>query len=74
MTPRKKPLTDAQLEAIIVDWGTLQASIMALDEASLERAIKLERNGKDRFRIIMRLHQRFTRLRAERERRELLGT
>lgn len=60
-------------EAIASSWRSLNENIMLLDEDQLDYLIKREQKlSPPRKSILERLHQRLTKLRAERERRELL--
>jgi len=52
--------------------NTLGAVIMSLDESELKRLINVEKKKGRRDYILRRLHQRYTRVRADRELKELL--
>lgn len=53
-------------------WATLQAHITTIDsEDEAKWLMRAEQAGKNRIRILERLHSRYNKLRLERERREL---
>jgi len=53
-------------------WATLQPYITTIDsEAEAQWLMMVEREGKNRIRIIERIHCRLNKLRLERERRDL---
>lgn len=53
-------------------WATLQPHITTIDSENEARWLMLaEQAGKNRIRILERLHSRYNKLRLERERREL---
>lgn len=67
-------LTDrqAELQSAIRSWATLQPYITTIDsEAEAQWLMRAEQMGKNRIRILERLHSRLNKLRLERERREL---
>lgn len=67
-------LTDRQKELLVAirSWATLQPYITTIDSEEEARWLMLvEQAGKDRIRIIERLHSRYNKLRLERERRDL---
>lgn len=55
----------------VSSWRELNKIAHKLNEHEAARALKLERNGKRRKSLVIRLHKRLTRLRAARERAEL---
>lgn len=53
-------------------WATLQPHITTIDsEEEAKWLMRAEQAGKNRIRILERLHSRYNKLRLERERREL---
>ncbi len=52
-------------------WRELNKVARKLNEHEAARALELERTGKHRKTLVVRLHKRLTRLRARRERSEL---
>jgi len=52
-------------------WQSLQESINDLDEKTLEKLMAEELTGKKRRHMVMRIHSKINRLRADRERQEL---
>jgi hypothetical protein len=55
-----------------LNWRELNARLSSLREDELANLIEEERQGERRTTLMVRMHQRFTALRAMRERRELL--
>lgn len=55
------------------NWRTLNESLADLSEDQVLAELTAERAGKRRTAILVRLHQRYTMLRAERERGEILA-
>lgn len=53
--------------------NTLGAVIMGLDESTLKRYLEIEKKTGRRPYILRRLHQRYTRVRADRELEEILS-
>jgi hypothetical protein len=56
-----------------MNWRELNARLSSLREDELANLIEEERQGERRTTLMVRMHQRFTALRAMRERRELLS-
>jgi hypothetical protein len=56
-----------------MNWRELNARLGSLREDELAELIEQERQGERRPTLLVRMHQRFTVLRALRERRELLS-
>lgn len=54
-------------------WRKLNQNLASLDEQQVKDMLSEEMEGKKRATIITRLHQRFTTLRAARERKDLLS-
>ena len=55
------------------NWGTLNEWVMQADEKAVKGALEKERKGKRRAQFLLRLHQRYNVLRANRERAQLFG-
>lgn len=60
-------LTDAELLELCANWRTLNAQLLQLDRLTLERAIRLERRGRNRPYILIRMHTRLQRLKSREE-------
>lgn len=60
---------------LLRDWRTLNApaALNGLSEQEVSDLIQAEVAGRARHQFLLRLHQRYTTLRAERERAELLA-
>jgi len=56
-----------------MNWRELNARLSSLREDELANLIEEERQGERRTTLMIRMHQRFTALRAMRERRELIS-
>jgi hypothetical protein len=56
-----------------VNWRELNDVLNGLDEQKILTLLKEERTTRRRVTVMTRLHQRYTILRAARERRELLN-
>lgn len=61
----------AALLGLLENWIRLNAGLMKLPEADVVLLLAHERSNRNRFTFVSRLHSRFTKLRRERERREL---
>jgi hypothetical protein len=60
------------LVSLIRSWATLSPHITELElESELKFMIMCEQGGKDRIRLLERLLSRYSKLRSERERRDL---
>jgi hypothetical protein len=57
-----------------MNWRQLNQILPTLDEDTVRRLLEEERKGEQRQTVLIRLHQRYTILRAARERTEILGT
>jgi CII-binding regulator of phage lambda lysogenization HflD len=55
-----------------ITWRKLNAELKTLDEAKVLEMLNLERKFGKRVSVLERLHQRYTALRASRERIEIL--
>ena len=56
-----------------MNWRQLNQILPTLDEDTVRRLLEDERKGEQRQTVLIRLHQRYTMLRAARERMEILG-
>ena len=56
-----------------MNWRQLNKILPTLDEYEVFRLLENERKGEKRQTVLIRLHQRYTILRATRERTEILG-
>ena len=56
-----------------MNWRTLNKKLPAMTEATVQQLLQEEMEGMRRGTVVVRLHQRFTALRATRERDELLN-
>ena len=56
-----------------VHWRSLASAMSPMDEQEVKRLLEWELANQRRLSIVKRLHQRFTRLRAARERAELMA-
>ena len=56
-----------------MNWRQLNKILPTLDEYEVFRLLEDERKGEKRQTVLIRLHQRYTILRAARERTEILG-
>ena len=56
-----------------MNWRTLNKKLPELSEAAVQQLLQDEMVGMRRGTVVVRLHQRFTSLRATRERDELLA-
>lgn len=55
-----------------LNWRTLNAQLTTLSEDEVLALLDIEREGEKRISMLQRLHQRYTILRAARERVEIL--
>ena len=56
-----------------MNWREINKALPDLDEDAVLRLLEDERKGEQRVTVLIRLHQRYTMLRAARERMEILG-
>lgn len=56
-----------------MNWREINKALPDLDEDAVLRLLDDERKGEQRVTVLVRLHQRYTMLRAARERMEILG-
>jgi len=56
-----------------MNWREINKVLPDLDEDTIKKMLDEERVGEQRQSVLVRLHQRYTMLRAARERMEILG-
>ena len=56
-----------------MNWREINKVLPDLDENTIKKMLDEERVGEQRQSVLIRLHQRYTMLRAARERMEILG-
>jgi hypothetical protein len=56
-----------------MNWREINKALPDMDEDTVRRLLDEERRGEQRQSVLIRLHQRYTMLRANRERAEILG-
>lgn len=54
-------------------WNELNSYLKTADEKACENLMKAETEGKKRQTFLLRIHSRLNKIRADRERNELLG-
>lgn len=69
MTMKKKPIT---IEALTT-WVALNEELREANEATCQKLLKAELKGRARKQFIKRIHSRLNKVRADREREELLA-
>lgn len=67
-----KKSDEKTFEKILANWTVLQPKLKTLTEEQLLAAMLYERQKKNRLNILQRLYSRFSAIRSERERREVL--
>lgn len=68
----KPELTKDELDAALTSWHSINKVISEMSETDVRNALNRELVGSRRKDVTKRLHQRFTKLRAQREFDELL--
>lgn len=66
-------MTTQEQEALLKDWHRLNRELMELPENEILELMELEKHGRARLRVMLRLFNRFNKLRAQREKVELAG-
>lgn len=67
-------LSKAKVDATLATWDTLNTALMGVvNEDGLRQLIDAELAGKRRVKFVLRVHSRLNKVRAHRERRELLA-
>ena len=56
-----------------MNWRDLNKNLLNMDEAAVLALLNEEKTGAQRVTVLTRLHQRYTILRAARERKDLLA-
>ena len=56
---------------ILDKWIELNFALMDMEEPEVTQLLECERKGKARLRIMLRLYHRLSRLRSQREKREI---
>lgn len=69
---KKTASKDIDLEDIVTNWNKMNESLNQLTEAQCLALIRLEQDGKRRVHMLNRIHARYTKLRSERERIEIM--
>lgn len=58
-------------EDILNNWTLLNKQLMALDEKAVHQLLEAERAGRSRVRVMLRIYNRYSKLRSQREKLEL---
>lgn len=61
-----------KLSELLENWTVLNENLAGLHEHELKQLLEMERTGKKRVQMLIRIHGRFNKVRAQREREELL--
>lgn len=73
MASKKKPVTTEELAAALANWTTTNEFLRDATEDQAAAALEHERKHKGRLQYLLRIHARFNKVRAERERAELVS-
>jgi len=65
--------TPEQIDEALANWRATAKCLSKADEDSTKQLLDHERNGKSRPLFLNKIYGRYSKLRAERERRELLN-
>ena len=65
-------MTVEKLDELLRNWGRLNKDIMSLSEDTIAKLMAREKVTRGRLRILMRLYNRLSKLRAAREKVELM--
>jgi len=69
----KKPsASDTALQDILANWNKMSNALKDLTEEQCYALIRLEQEGKNRVHMLNRIHARYTKLRSERERVDIV--
>ena len=60
-------------KAALKNWRELNKQLYNLREDQVAALLEIEKKGQKRITVLERLHQRYTALRSQRERKELLN-
>lgn len=58
-------------EQVLANWNKLNETVMFLTEAEVVELMEYERCNKGRLRVLLRLYNRYSKLRGQREKKEL---
>ena len=72
MTTTETPKLDIISEMALKDWRSLNNVLSALREDQLEKMLIVERAGKKRLDMTVRIHQRYCQVRTARERADIM--
>lgn len=67
-----KKVDSVNLEDIITNWNKMNEHLNDLKEEQCLKLLHMEQDGKRRVHMLNRIHARFTKLRSERERIEIM--
>ena len=67
-------MTKDEIDEALASWKTINKKIGDMTEADVKQAMNREMVGNRRRDMVVRLHQRYTILRAARERQELVDS
>lgn len=56
---------------ILNQWLQLNEQLMGMPETEVQRLLEVEKAGRARLRVMLRLYHRLSKLRSQREKREL---
>lgn len=59
------------MESLLKNWALLNVDVMKLDEATLTNLLTLEKEGRARLRVLLRIYNRLSKVRSIREKTEL---
>jgi len=65
-------LTKEELARRLKDWAQLNKDIMTWPEEEIQQALDYEKKNRARVRVLLRLQNRLSKLRGQRERKALL--
>jgi hypothetical protein len=66
-------LTDKMVELTLETWIGLNETLKTCDEEVAQQLLKAETSGKARRQFLLRIHSRLNKLRAQRERQEIIN-
>jgi HSP20 family molecular chaperone IbpA len=64
-------MTNDEIDEVLRSWASMNKALPEMTEVDLKTAISRELSGNRRKDVAIRMHQRYTVLRAKRERQEL---
>jgi hypothetical protein len=59
------------IQSALTSWVNLNSAVIGADEATCQALLAAEKSGKARRMFMLRIHSRYNKLRADRERQEL---